>query len=1226
MSLHVFVSYGQAPAFHLTETIGTPISSPADVIVDKYGTIYMLDIYGITKLTAEGKLIESIMPEEYRGSYSMGLDINGNSYFCSPDGVQKYDSKGKLVLEFGAKGSAAGQFKNPYSICVDSKGDIYVVDNSNNSLQKFDSSGQLLFIYNSSGVTGLQNPVDMALGQDGTIYVFDEGYNVTKISSAGSYIQTIPLKVPYRPQTDGAISVAVDNTGNLYMTSFRLGGIHKFSAEGEHIDIIGGDAYLSGRTSLCFDRAGNLYAADWDTDRLYKFDPTGKQLAKWGSLTQLGPITQDKYGNYYVYDQNKWQVSKFTKSHKLLWQIGGQEEGPQLFPGGAIDIAVDLNEQVYVLSSGQVTKLTADGKLLRSYTNLFDDIQYYAGNVGIALDNYEVMYITDYYGGVIRRINRDGNMLSAIGVQGTEAGQLWLPQDVAIDANGFVYAVDNGGLRVQRFSPNGQFIQEFGKRTTVDGSVAESSVFLEVDEAGKMYVSSTLIGGLQVYDERGRNKTSIKSLRGIGFFSLSKYNQLGSTRLITAGSDVIRFYKSDQGPQSRNIVAGQLFQDLNKNCQQDTNEPGLAGIPVVAEPGNYYGLSDEQGRYTIAVDTGSYLVRELLPTDEIGRSIKPLCVTATRATFATYGNVQELPAFANAVTLSPFLSVSIGSNRRRRCAQNITTVTYRNTGFATAANAQVTVTLPEQVVLVSASSPYTRTKQGQYIFSVGNLAPAHKSQIVIKDSVVCGNTELRGLTVCTKAQITPENTYPSSPTKPPASLQASGRLEANNQVRFVLRNTGTGATTDSLLLRLYQDTDLSLTHRYALAAGDSVVLRVPALRSVVRLEADQPEGHLWQRYTSATVEVPKLRTSNAPSEAMAAFPLEETEPVEAEDCQPIVDSFDPNDKAVLPAGLTAEHYTPTQSLLRYRIRFQNTGTDTAYFVTVTDTLSSDLDISTLRVGNASHNFRLQMTGQERPVLTFTFPRIMLPDSGRNVLGSQGFIEFSIRPKPNLAVKTLIENVADIVFDYNEPVRTNVTQNRLFDIPREIVPAVWQEYTALETEPHISSFAPARGKSGTLVTLQGMRFGATPTLNKVWFNNQLAEISSASPTALVVRVPAAATTGSIRLTTTDGGATSTSVFQVEGTATSLSVSAGMAGLLNVYPNPAHGSITVNWQQAKCQVREVRLYNALGKLLHAQLITDQKATALLLSLNAAKAGWYFIVVETDLGTVTKRVAVL
>jgi hypothetical protein len=64
------------------------------------------------------------------------------------------------------------------------------------------------------------------------------------------------------------------------------------------------------------------------------------------------------------------------------------------------------------------------------------------------------------------------------------------------------------------------------------------------------------------------------------------------------------------------------------------------------------------------------------------------------------------------------------------------------------------------------------------------------------------------------------------------------------------------------------------------------------------------------------------------------------------------------------------------------------------------------------------------TDDERQVLKFTFDPILLPDSGVNQEGSNGFIKYLILMKENRPLGTRIENRAAIYFDYNDPVITN----------------------------------------------------------------------------------------------------------------------------------------------------------------------------------------------------------
>lgn len=150
------------------------------------------------------------------------------------------------------------------------------------------------------------------------------------------------------------------------------------------------------------------------------------------------------------------------------------------------------------------------------------------------------------------------------------------------------------------------------------------------------------------------------------------------------------------------------------------------------------------------------------------------------------------------------------------------------------------------------------------------------------------------------------------------------------------------------------------------------------------------------------------------------------------ECQEIIGAYDPNDKRAFPLG-EDENYNYTvkpNELLEYQIRFQNTGTDTAFTVVVDDIISEELDLKTLKGGLSSHDYVLEI--EEGRLLKFTFNNIMLPDSNVNLLGSNGYVNYTIEQNPDLSNGTLIKNNADIFFDFNEAVRTNETVHTVDD--------------------------------------------------------------------------------------------------------------------------------------------------------------------------------------------------
>ena len=137
----------------------------------------------------------------------------------------------------------------------------------------------------------------------------------------------------------------------------------------------------------------------------------------------------------------------------------------------------------------------------------------------------------------------------------------------------------------------------------------------------------------------------------------------------------------------------------------------------------------------------------------------------------------------------------------------------------------------------------------------------------------------------------------------------------------------------------------------------------------------------------------------------------------------ITASFDPNDKVATTSSRTSSelYYIDQDEWIDYTIRFQNTGTDTAFTVTITDTLSPYLDMATYEQGLASHAFNVSFKPQR--VVEWSFQDILLPDSNVNEARSHGLVSFRIRPSLPLSPGTSIENIANIYFDFNEPVIT-----------------------------------------------------------------------------------------------------------------------------------------------------------------------------------------------------------
>lgn len=90
----------------------------------------------------------------------------------------------------------------------------------------------------------------------------------------------------------------------------------------------------------------------------------------------------------------------------------------------------------------------------------------------------------------------------------------------------------------------------------------------------------------------------------------------------------------------------------------------------------------------------------------------------------------------------------------------------------------------------------------------------------------------------------------------------------------------------------------------------------------------------------------------------------------------------------------------------------------------------------------------------------------------------------------------------------------------------------ETYTIITApSPVITSFDPAGGSEGTIVTISGTGFSAVPADNTVTFNNVSAVVSASTSTTITANVPAGATTGPITVSVLGLTATSPSTFSV-----------------------------------------------------------------------------------------------
>lgn len=213
---------------------------------------------------------------------------------------------------------------------------------------------------------------------------------------------------------------------------------------------------------------------------------------------------------------------------------------------------------------------------------------------------------------------------------------------------------------------------------------------------------------------------------------------------------------------------------------------------------------------------------------------------------------------------------------------------------------------------------------------------------------------------------------------------------------------------------------------------------------------------------------------------------------QATDSSIIVGAYDPNDKACDRGELVTPDQLNASNEFEYLIRFQNTGSYYAENVIIKDTISSDLDLSSLRIIAASDS--MLVTFNEGNLLNFNFPLIFLPDSTTNEPESHGFVKYAIRTKPDIQLGSVIKNTAYIYFDFNEPIVTNTTET-LYDFLTSTENWNQENFVQIYPNPTRSSIRINEVPQATLVSftdLSGKQVLSIP------FSNLEIDLSSLNP--------------------------------------------------------------------------------------------------------------------------------
>lgn len=728
--------------------------------------------------------------------------------------------------------------------------------------------------------------------------------------------------------------------------------------------------------------------------------------------------------------------------------------------GGYIQIGYFDNASIQDTIS--IIKTDASGNLqwLRKYPNTGTGVERIPTSI-IQTSNQEYViggYQSQSFGGLnfLWRLNTDGDSLW----QNTYGESMNHPEyigQVLELGDGSLVSLSNDALS---FGVNDVYLF----KTDVSGSLIWEKHYGQNNAFGT-HLDATADGGfiltgyqlasalyriLLIKTDDNGNQQWLKTFNGMGSGSWKSYCVeqttdggyiLGGARIQSAYTRLNMYLiKTDSfGEIYGNTVQGYIYADANFNCINDNGEYALNNWIVKAEgEQTFITSSDEQGFYSMRVDTGNYQVTLHPPANSVYwqssacSSDTLLIAIDEQLTTIDTSFAQTAEAFC------PLLNVELGVPFLRRCFNNTYVIHYCNSGTVPAENAYIHVTFDDFLIVDTASInvPFNQIDSFNFQFNIGQVDIGECGSIPVTVLVSCN--ALLGQTHCSNAEI-----FPSESCLEPIWQGPFLTLDAecsNDSAMFTVVNTG-ASMLSSVNYTLYENGVIIDLGTIQLQSGNSQEIGVLAGENFsYRIDVNQVEGlPALLGDPTASIAITGCNTTDTDG-WVTQFYNYDGSPFLDIDCHQNIGAYDPNDKNASPVGYGDEHYIEENTDLEYLIRFQNTGTDTAFTIVIRDTISGFLDITSLQPGSSSHSYTWRIYGENTQAVEFTFNNIMLPDSFVNEPASNGFIKYRIKQINNNPIGSVIHNQAAIYFDFNEPIFTNTTFHEIGAdfIPEELI--------------------------------------------------------------------------------------------------------------------------------------------------------------------------------------------
>jgi DNA-binding beta-propeller fold protein YncE len=217
------------------------LKTPHGLRIDRDQNVWLTDIgnHQVLKFDPDGKLLLSLGKKGEAGDASDRFDrptdvaVAPAGDFYVSDGygnsrVLHFSKEGKLLKQWGKKGTGEGEFDLPHAVTLDAKGRVIVADRENNRIQVFDADGKFLAAWKESG-----SPFGLFLAGD-RLFVADGRANWVKVLNLeGKPLGRWGEKGAGPGQLELPHMLCVDSKGAVYVAEVNGKRLQKFVPRGE---------------------------------------------------------------------------------------------------------------------------------------------------------------------------------------------------------------------------------------------------------------------------------------------------------------------------------------------------------------------------------------------------------------------------------------------------------------------------------------------------------------------------------------------------------------------------------------------------------------------------------------------------------------------------------------------------------------------------------------------------------------------------------------------------------------------------------------------------------------------------------------------------------------------------------------------------------------------------------------------------------------------------------